>query len=315
MGENVTVRTIFEKRGAEFLLELSSGEGGIDRPVKSAEISCMGLVLTGFLEHFPRERIQILDKYEISYLNSHPINPAALEKMFSLEIPAIIITNNLEAPEDFMRFSREFNTPVFRTPLTAEDLSKGLTKFLTEALAPSAVKHGVLMNVHGMGVLILGKSSIGKSECALELVKRGHLLVADDVVEIKRHSGDLLEGSGGKLIRHHMEIRGVGIIDIKNLFGISAVMDSTKIELVVQLEEWQGAKEYERLGLEDRFIEILGVKVTEITVPVKPGRNLAAIIEVASMNQRLKLRGYHTARELDRQLIQLMKEKQNDDII
>jgi len=180
---------------------------------------------------------------------------------------------------------------------------------MEEALAPSVVKHGVLMNVLGMGVLILGKSSIGKSECALELVKRGHLLVADDIVEIKRRSGDILEGSGGELIRHHMEIRGIGIIDIKNLFGISSVMDMTKIELVVQLEEWQGEKEYERLGIDDRFLDILGLRIPEVTIPVKPGRNLAAIIEVASMNQRLKLRGYHTARELDRKLIEIMKER------
>lgn len=311
----MTVKGLFEKKGMELALEIVSGEEGLDRQITSSETNCMGLALTGFFAYFHYKRIQILDLDEITYIKTHRIRGDVFEKIFSFDIPAIVITRNLDIPFEFIKLSQKHNTPILRTTLETGRFITELTKYLDDALAPSAIKHGVLMNVLGMGVLILGKSSIGKSECALELIKRGHLLVADDIVEIKKRAPGDLEGSGGELIRHHMEIRGIGIIDIKNLFGISAVMDSSKIELVVQLEEWQGEKEYERLGIEDKFIEILGVKLPEVTIPVKPGRNLAAIIEVASMNQRLKLTGYHTARELDKRLIEMMKEKENKDII
>ncbi len=311
----MTVKNLFDKKGMELALEIVSGEEGLDRQITSAETNCMGLALTGFFAYFHYKRIQILDLDEITYIKTHRIRGDIFEKIFSFDIPAIVITRNLDTPFEFIKLSQKHNTPILRTTLETGRFVTELTKYIEESLAPSAIKHGVLMNVLGMGVLILGKSSIGKSECALELIKRGHLLVADDIVEIKKRSPDGLEGSGGELIRHHMEIRGIGIIDIKNLFGISAVMDSSKIELVVQLEDWQGEKEYERLGIEDKYIEILGVKIPEVTIPVKPGRNLAAIIEVASMNQRLKLTGYHTARELDKRLIEMMKEKENKDII
>jgi len=315
MSKSITIKNLYEKKGMDLSLELVSGEEGLNREITSSDTNCMGLALTGFFAYFHFKRIQILDLDEITYVKSHAIKSDVFEKIFSFDIPAIVITRNLDIPFEFIRLSKKYKIPILRTALETGRFRTELSKYLEEALAPSVIKHGVLMNVLGMGVLILGESSIGKSECALELIKRGHLLVADDIVEIKKHAPDALEGSGGELIRHHMEIRGVGIIDIKNLFGISAVMDSTKIELVVQLEEWQGEKEYERLGIEDKFVDILDVKLPEVTIPVKPGRNLAAIIEVASMNQRLKLRGYHTARELDKRLIEMMKEKENKDII
>jgi len=315
MSESITIKNLFEKKGMELALEIVSGEDGLEHKITSSEMNCMGLALTGFFAYFRYERIQILDIDEITYIKAHTISLDVYEKIFSFDIPAIVITRNLDIPLEFIKLSQKHKIPILRTSLETGRFITELTKYLDGALAPSAIKHGVLMNVLGMGVLILGKSSIGKSECALELIKRGHLLVADDIVEIKKRSPDVLEGSGGELIRHHMEIRGIGIIDIKNLFGISAVMDSSKIELVVQLEEWQGEKEYERLGIEDTFIDILDVKLPIVTIPVKPGRNLAAIIEVASMNQRLKLRGYHTARELDKRLIEMMKEKETREII
>jgi len=309
MAEGITVRTLFGKKRVDWKLEILAGENGLDHQIASPKTNFLGLALTGFFEYFPYNQLQILDLCESEFIKRHGVEKDIIEKIFSYKIPAVVVVKNIEVPQMIIDTAGAHDIPLLRTSMEPGWLITELSEYMEEALAPSVVKHGVLMNVLGMGVLILGKSSIGKSECALELVKRGHLLVADDIVEIKRRSGDILEGSGGELIRHHMEIRGIGIIDIKNLFGISSVMDTTKIELVVQLEEWQGEKEYERLGIDDRFLDILGLRIPEVTIPVKPGRNLAAIIEVASMNQRLKLRGYHTARELDRKLIEIMKER------
>ncbi|MFH0948144.1 MAG: HPr(Ser) kinase/phosphatase [Elusimicrobiota bacterium] len=291
MDKSITVKEFFEKKETEFLLETISGEEGLNKKITVSDINRMGLVLTGFLDYFPYQRIQILGLGEITYLKSHIVKNEVFEKIFSFDLPAIFITRNLDVPSAFLRLSEKYKIPIIKTSLETGRFTTELTLFLEDALAPSIVKHGVLVNVSGMGVLIFGDSSIGKSECALELIKGGHILVADDVVEIKRRPGDVLIGFGEELIRHHMEIRGVGIIDIRNLFGIFAVMDSIKIDLVVQLEHWKGEKEYERLGLDDSATEILGVKVPEVTIPVKPGRNISSIIEVAAMNQRLKLRG------------------------
>src|SRR3989339_18633 len=309
MDKSITIKDFFEKNETEFSLEIASGEEGLNRKITVAEINRMGLVLTGFFDYFPYQRVQIIGLGEITYLKSHLVKEEVFKKIFSYEIPTIIVTRNLDIPIEFLKLSKEEEIPIIKTSLETGKFSTGLTLFLEDMLAPSIVKHGVLVNVSGMGVLIFGNASIGKSETALELIKRGHVLVADDVVEIKRQSGDVLVGSGEELIRHHMEIRGIGIIDIRNLFGIFSVMDSTKVELLVQLENWAGEKEYERLGLDDKYSEILGVRIPEVTIPVKPGRNIAGIIEIAAMNQRLKLRGYHAAQDLNKRLIEMMREE------
>lgn len=313
MENKITVKNLFEKKESEFFLEIVSGEEGLGRRITVPETHRLGLILTGFFEYFPYQRIQILGLSEITYLKSHKIKTDIFEKYFSYQIPAVVIARNLDVPSDFLKLSEKYGVPVFKTSMETGRFSTQLTLFLEDMLAPSTIKHGVLINVSGMGVLIFGDSSIGKSECALELIKRGHILVADDVVEIRRRPGDILIGKGEDLIRHHMEIRGIGIIDIRNLFGIFSVMDFAKIELVVQLEPWTGEKEYERLGLDDKFTEILGVRIPEVTMPVKPGRNIAAIIEVAAMNQRLKLRGHHAAQDLNKRLIEKMKEGRETD--
>ncbi|MDD5688061.1 MAG: HPr(Ser) kinase/phosphatase [Elusimicrobia bacterium] len=309
MEKSITIRNIFENKETEYALEIISGEEGLDRKIVVPEINRMGLVLTGFFDYFPYQRLQIMGLCEITYLKSHTVSKDVFKKIFSYEIPAIMVTRNLDVPSEFLKLSVEHKIPIIRSVMETGRLSTELTLYLESVLAPSVIKHGVLVNVSGMGVLIFGDSSIGKSECALELIKRGHILVADDVVEIKRYSSEILIGFGEELIRHHMEIRGVGIIDIRNLFGIFAVMDSIKIELVVQLEQWTGEKEYDRLGLDEKYTEILGVRIPEVTIPVRPGRNTAAIIEVAAMNQRLKLRGYHAAQDLNERLIKMMKDK------
>jgi len=309
MSKNITVRELFEKKETEFLLETVSGEEGLNKKITVSDTNRMGLVLTGFFNYFPYQRVQILGLCETTYLKSHTVKNDVIEKIFSYDLPAIFITRNLDVPSEFLRLSKKHKIPTIKTALETGRFTTELTLFLEDMLAPSVVKHGVLVNVSGMGVLLFGDSSIGKSECALELIKRGHILVADDVIEIKRRPGEVLIGFGEELIRHHMEIRGVGIIDIRNLFGIFSVMDSAEINLVVQLEHWKGEKEYERLGLDDKFTEILGVRMHEVTIPVKPGRNIAALVEVAAMNQRLKMRGYHAAQDLNRRLIEMMKEK------
>ncbi|PKM92966.1 MAG: HPr(Ser) kinase/phosphatase [Elusimicrobia bacterium HGW-Elusimicrobia-4] len=311
MDKSITVRELFEKKETEFLLEIISGEEGLNKKITVSETNRLGLVLTGFFDYFPYQRIQILGLGEITYLESHSIESEVFEKIFSFDLPAVFITRNLDVPSDFLRLSKKYKIPVIKTALETGRFTTEFTLFLEDVLAPSIVKHGVLVNVSGMGVLLFGDSSVGKSECALELIKRGHILVADDVVEIKRRPGEVLIGFGEELIRHHMEIRGIGIIDIRNLFGIFSVMDSAEIDLVVQLEHWKGEKEYDRLGLDDVTTEILGVKIPAVTIPVKPGRNISSIVEVAAMNQRLKMRGYHAAQDLNRRLIEMMKEKSN----
>ncbi|PIU83809.1 MAG: HPr(Ser) kinase/phosphatase [Elusimicrobia bacterium CG06_land_8_20_14_3_00_38_11] len=312
MNKHITVRDLFEKKEKEFLLETVSGEEGFNKKITVSDTNRLGLALTGFFDYFPSQRVQILGLGEITYLKSHPVKNDVLEKLFSYDLPAVFITRNLNIPSDFLELSKKYKIPVMKTSLETGRFMTELTLFLEDMLAPSVVKHGVLVNVSGMGVLIFGHSSIGKSECALELIKSGHILVADDVVEIKRHPGEVLIGFGEELIRHHMEIRGIGIIDIRNLFGIFSVMDSTKIDLVVQLEQWKGEKEYDRLGLDDITTEILGVNIPTVTIPVRPGRNLSSIVAIAAMNQRLKMRGYHAAQDLNRRLIEMMKEKNTE---
>ncbi|MFH1540864.1 MAG: HPr(Ser) kinase/phosphatase [Elusimicrobiota bacterium] len=309
MDKSITIKNLFEKKETEFLLEIVSGEEGLNKRIVVSETNRLGLVLTDFFDYFPYQRIQILGLGEMTYIMSHTIESKVFEKIFSFDLPAIFVTRNLEIPLVFLQLAKKNKIPIIKTALETGRFITELTLFLEDALAPSIVKHGVLINVSGMGVLLFGDSSIGKSECALELIKRGHILVADDVVEIKRRSGDVLVGSGEEVIRHHMEVRGIGIIDIRNLFGIFAVMDSTEIDLVVQLEHWKGEKEYERLGLDESCIEILGVRIPEVIIPVKPGRNLSSLVEVAAMNQRLKLRGYNAAQDLNDRLMGLMKEK------
>lgn len=309
MGKSITIKDLFEKKETEFLLETVSGEEGFHRKITVSETNRMGLVLTGFFDYFPYQRVQIVGLGEITYLKSHTVKNEVFEKIFSFDLPTIFITRNLDVPSDFLRLSKKYKIPIIKTALETGRFMTELTLFLEDVLAPSVIRHGVLVNVAGMGVLLFGDASIGKSECALELIKRGHILVADDVVEIKRRPGEVLIGFGEELIRHHMEIRGVGIIDIRNLFGIFSVMDSAEIDMVVQLEHWKGEKEYERLGLDESSVEILGVKIPEVTIPVKPGRNISSIVEVAAMNQRLKLRGYHAAQDLNRRLIEMMREK------
>jgi HPr kinase/phosphorylase len=292
-------------------MQLLAGGRGLSRKITVTEINRPGLALAGFFEHFRSERIQVFGKGEHSYLEKLAVSKRRLiwDKLLSIKVlPCITFTRGLDPALELLTYCDKKNIPLFKTQLDTAKFIGELTVFLEENLAPTASVHGVLIDVYGLGVLILGKSGIGKSETALELLKRGHMLVADDLVEVQKHSGGILIGSGREIIKHHMEIRGLGIIDVRKIFGVGTVLDSARIELLIHLELWDPNKQYDRLGIEEHTTAILGVKIPSIILPVYSGRNLAILVEAASLNQRLKNKGVHTARELDKRLIDIMRQ-------
>lgn len=249
---------------------------------------------------------------EISYLDkmTHEQRVSAVEKLFEKHIPVVIVTRNMEIPDEMCEFAEKYNTALVRTPLATSRFVSALIAFLNLELAPRMTTHGVLVEVYGEGILLLGDSGVGKSETAIELVKRGHRLVADDAVEIKRVSDKSLLGSAPDIIRHFIELRGIGIVDVKMIFGMGAVKNTEKIDMVINLEVWKEKKQYDRLGLNTEYTELLGIEVPSITIPVKPGRNLAVVVEVAAMNHRQKKMGYNAAEALNNRLINEMETKE-----
>ncbi len=281
--------------------------------VGRSEASRPGLQLTGFFKVFAHERLQVIGNQEIEYINSlePELREDRLRKIFEYPIPAMIITGGNSILPEILALSKEFDRPLFKTELSSTKFISKLLAYLDDILAPKTTIHGVLVEVFGMGTLLIGKSGVGKSETALELLKRGHRLVADDAVEITRVD-DMLKGTSPELIRHFMEIRGIGILDIKGLYGLSAVKKCEAIELAVDLDQWDRQKEYDRVGMDENYIDILGVKIPKVTVPVKPGRNLAMIVEVAVINNRQKQFGYNAAIELDKKLKQELNKKKKE---
>lgn len=271
-----------------------------DMHISTSDLNRPGLQFTGYFDYFAYERPQVVGKVEMTYLEQMEgeARKKLLEEFFSYNMPCVIVCRNMELPADFVKAARDRDIPLFRSRMVTTKLTHNAINFLNDELAPRVNRHGVLMDVYGLGILITGESGIGKSECALELVKRGHMLVADDVVDIKRVADDRLVGEAPEMVRHFMEIRGIGLIDIRTMYGIGSVMLRKSIDMVIHLEHWDKDKDYDRLGLGEDFVTILGVKKTKLTLPVRPGRNLAIILEVAARNQRLKLMGYDAAREL-----------------
>jgi HPr kinase/phosphorylase len=312
---SIRVDSLLEARDAGLALELVAGRAGLLKRISGPRIQKPGLALTGYVKYVHPERLQVLGMTEISYLAS--ISPEerahGIETLCALEVASIVITRGLEVPPELIAAADKHQVPVFSTPLMSSVFINRVTKWLEDRLSPTTSVHGVLIDVLGVGILLLGKSGIGKSEAALDLVLRGHRLVADDIVEIRKRPPDVISGSGSDIIKHHMEIRGLGIINIKDLFGISAVRDAKKIELVVELVEWNEEEEYDRLGVEELQHVILDVKVPMLRVPIRPGRNITSIIEVAARNLLLKFQGKHSAREfqerLNRALIEARPEK------
>ncbi|MBR1433161.1 HPr(Ser) kinase/phosphatase [Ruminococcus sp.] len=271
--------------------ELMIDENDVNRP---------GLQLMGFYEYFNPERIQIIGKMEFAYLSTidEKTRRERLQLLFAQRIPALIITRELPYFAEMLELAKEYEVPLLRSKESTSNFIAGLIAYLNLTLAPRITRHGVLIEIYGEGVFITGESGVGKSETAIELVKRGHRLVADDAVEIRKVSNISLVGSSPDNIRHFLELRGIGIINARRLFGIGAVKMTEKLDLVVELEQWNSEKVYDRMGVDTEYVSLLGVKVPSLTIPVKPGRNLAVILEVAAMNNRQKKMGYNATREL-----------------
>ena len=296
-GPAVAVRELLERHGEELSLKLVAGRAGLDRAIHLARVQRPGLALTGFTDYLRYGRVQIIGSSEISYLRTLPARRRAsiLARLARSRVSCFVVTKGLATPPELRTQAEAQGVPVLATALESTRFIKQLSAFLEERLAERIHLHSVLMDVFGLGVLIVGESGIGKSECALDLIDRGHRLVSDDVVEIKRMA-DALVGGSPDLTRYHMELRGLGVINIKDLYGVSSVRMSKKVELVVSLERWEAGREYDRLGLKEERYEVLGVGLPLVRMPVAPGRNLAILVEVAARNQLLKARGYDAAR-------------------
>ncbi|NLB90523.1 MAG: HPr kinase/phosphorylase [Clostridiales bacterium] len=280
--------------------------------IRATDINRPGMQLFGFYEYFAFERPQVIGKVEMTYLESLEPEQRALtlKKYFSYDIPCVVICRGMIPPAEMIEEAKEKNVVIYQTPLITTKFTFNAVNYLNSCLAPRATRHGVLVDVYGIGVMLTGDSGVGKSEAALELIKRGHQLVADDVVDIRRVSDRRLIGEAPETIRHFMEIRGIGIIDIRAMYGVGSVVLSKSIDLIMHMEHWDENKEYDRLGLTEETITIMGVKVPYQIMPVRPGRNLAIIIEVAARNLSLKRLGYNAAHELDRRLNELMMKNQ-----
>ncbi len=298
------IKSLISALRVELGLEVLAGRGGLDRRVTGASIQKPGLALAGFTEMFRPGRVQVIGRTEIDYLWS--LTPdersKAASHLFGCAPPLVVITRGADVPDQLIAVADQNNVTLLLTGLRSSIFVESLHKFLANRLARVRSIHGVLVDVFGVGVLLIGKSGIGKSECALELIMRGHRLVADDVVDVSKKPPSTIIGAGDELIRHHMEIRGLGIINVKDLFGIAAIRESKQIELVILFEEWTQDKKYDRLGITEQSHEVLGVPLPKAVIPVRPGRSLTSIVEVAARNQLLKIMGHHSAAEFQQRV-------------
>jgi HPr kinase/phosphorylase len=301
-------------------LDLLAGAAGLERRITLPYVQKTGLALSGFDEYLRSGRVLIFGESEIRFLERMAPDDRAmtLRRLFMRDFPCVMITMGLDGPAELAAESERAGVPLLRTALTTPVAIARLTTLLEDRLAPREIRHGVLMDILGLGVLLTGESGIGKSECALDLVVRGHRLVADDTVEVRCRGEAVLIGTCPELTRHHVEIRGLGLVNVTDLFGVSATRSSKRVELVVHLERWDAGREYERLGLDPTTIEILGISIPLVTMPVAPGRNLAMLVEVAARNQLLRSRGRHAAQllaaRLERRLEQLSDREVIDDV-
>jgi HPr kinase/phosphorylase len=307
MAKKVRVTDLIE----QFKMEVLAGESGKNRTITVADLYRPGLEIAGYFEYYPRERVQMLGRTEVSFLSmlSNDVRKQRVHELCQYKAtPCIIVTRGLEVPDEIIEEASNQDLPLLRSMLPTTIFASKLTDFLAKKLAPFTSIHGVLVDVYGIGILITGSSGIGKSETALELVKRGHRLIADDAVEIRQTADHVLTGNAPELIRHLLEIRGVGIINVMTLFGAGAVRNVTNISLVIQLEVWQEQKQYDRLGIDEETTRIINADIPLVTIPVKPGRNLAVIVEVAAMNYRLKRMGYNAALQFTNKLTETLAE-------
>jgi len=312
MIEYITVRTFFKENRERLKLSLQTSENGFSRRITKSDTHRPGLALAGFVDLFTYDRVQVLGNTEILYLQtlSELEVTKSIDRFIEFEIPCIIITNGNSVPSYFIRAAKRRNISIFMTPLSTTNLIHLMGDYLNMKFAPETSVHASLVDVYGIGLLVTGRSGIGKSEVALDLVERGHRLVADDVVIITRTADDTLVGKGTEISEHHIELRGVGLVDVKKIFGIRGVRLQKRIEVEVRLIDWDSEEVYDRTGLEENIVEILNVSIPLINLPINPGKNMTVICETIAMNELLKLHGYHTAKEFNRRLKDYMKIKQ-----
>ncbi|GAB4336854.1 MAG: HPr(Ser) kinase/phosphatase [Candidatus Abyssubacteria bacterium] len=308
MIKSLTVGDFIEKTKENLKVQVIAGQRGLERTIAIADINRPGLALAGYLDFFAFDRVQVMGLTEVNYMGQldGAVLKERLQRVFKYEIPCFIITRGLTPVDEFVEQADRAAVPVLRSLLTTTKVVSKIIVFLDNQFSPETNLHGVLVDVYGVGVMIMGRAGVGKSECALELIERGHRLVADDVVFIRRRGDRFLYGEGSSLLRHHMEIRGLGIFDVKNIFGVGAVRNTKRISLIVELEDWDASKEYDRVGISEDSYSILEVKLPKITVPVRPGRNIAIIVEVAALNHRLREMGVDSEKILGERLTQAL---------
>jgi len=306
----LTVKALYEDNRQRLQLKLLNDNASFSRIIEEGDLHRPGLALAGFVKVFTYKRVQILGNTEIDYLNtlSEARRRKALETLLSFELPCIILTENNDPPPLLMEIAERQGISVFQTPFKTSKLMHLLSDYMDDKFAPTITVHGSLVDVYGIGVLFTGRSGIGKSEIALDLVERGHRLVADDVVNISRKAGGVLIGTGSELLQHHMEIRGLGIIDVQSIFGIRAIRLQKRVEVEVQLEVWDDARDYERIGLDEETTTILDVEIPVVKLPIFPGKNITVIAEVIALNQLLKIYGHHPARDFNERLIRKIQQ-------
>lgn len=307
----ITIKELLEKAQDLLRLESLTPEAAGRQPITTSDVNRPGLALVGYLDNFLWERVLIFGQTEILYLRtlSEEKIRAALEPIFRFDLPCALISKNLEPPAALLEMAVSRGIPVLRTPMATTDFIHQLSAFLEDVFAPSTTVHGSLVDVYGVGLLFTGRSAIGKSECALDLVERGHRLVADDVVTIKRRAANVLIGTGNELLRHCMEIRGIGIIDVQSIFGIRAIRRQKRVEVEVNLREWEAKADYERLGLTEQLSSVLEVEIPLVVVPLFPGKNITVIAETIALNYLVKAYGYNPAEHFNENLLQLLQRK------
>jgi len=307
----LTLKTLFEDNKKVLKLEIVNSDGDLNKYIREKDIHRPGLALSGFVEVFTYKRIQILGNSEITYLNTLEASQRenSIKKVLEFDIPCFIVTNDNDIPKELLKIADEKKVCIFRTPLSTTSLTQFLSYYLDAKFAPRLTMHGSLVDVSGVGILFTGRSGIGKSEIALDLVERGHQLVADDVVNITRQPPDVLIGSGSEMLKHHMEIRGLGIIDVQNIFGIRSIRMQKRIQVEVRLEEWRDDEEYERIGIDEEKTKILEVDIPLVRLPIFPGKNITVIAEVIALNQLLKMHGHYTAFDFNERLLKKIKSK------
>jgi len=313
--KSITVGFLFQAASERFKLKMLNGENGFDNPIRDKNLHRPGLALAGYVELFTYDRVQLMGNTEIKYLTSLPADQrkAAFKSLLEFKMPCIILTNGNSLEEELLNAAAAKGIPIFGTPFETTKIAYFLADFLDDQFAPQIVLHGSFVDVYGVGVLLMGRSGIGKSEIALDLIERGHRLVADDVVMVTRKGEGILMGAGTDLVKHFMEIRGLGLLDVRSMFGIRAIRFQKRVELVVELEDWKHDHDYTRTGLDDEQTKILDVEIPHVKLPIFPGKNVTVITEVIALNYLLKHYGYDAAKEFSKRLEGVIGRKKKGD--